>query len=278
MSDCLSVTVITSIETRLNAATAMISVRMMNIMRFSICTAANQLRFSADQSRTSVSPPAARQVGRRSPAPTSCRVVFSRTPLTPSTRNSVRRRRCSSAPGSNCRIRSVRNRRCDHGQLAQARHHAGRRGSALRRDQGELRSPRSIRSWSRQLAPIARRTRPGAESASIAGRRPGGSRRPRGSSAGSMPRTRRRARICSGSASPGRRRRARRPITCGWRRACVEHSPASPSSAAPGEHLDVREHRQHPVAHFLLESVHHRQHDDQRGDAQRDTRPPRARR
>ena len=52
MSGCLSVTVITSIDTRLNAATAMISVRMMNIMRFSICTAANQLRFSRDQSRT----------------------------------------------------------------------------------------------------------------------------------------------------------------------------------------------------------------------------------
>ena len=36
------------------------------------------------------------------------------------------------------------------------------------------------------------------------------------------------------------------------------------------EHLHVREHRQHPVAHFLLEAVHHRQHDDQRGDAERD--------
>ena len=44
MSACLSVTVITSVETRLNAATATISVRMMNIRRFSTCTAANQLR------------------------------------------------------------------------------------------------------------------------------------------------------------------------------------------------------------------------------------------
>ena len=51
MSACLSVTVITSVDTRLNAATAMISVRMMNIMRFSICTAANQVLFCCDQSR-----------------------------------------------------------------------------------------------------------------------------------------------------------------------------------------------------------------------------------
>jgi len=36
MSGCLSVTTITRVETRLNAATAMMSVRMMNIMRFSI--------------------------------------------------------------------------------------------------------------------------------------------------------------------------------------------------------------------------------------------------
>ena len=40
--------------------------------------------------------------------------------------------------------------------------------------------------------------------------------------------------------------------------------------AAGVAHLDVRDHRQHPVAHFLLEAVHHRQHDDQRGDAERD--------
>ena len=52
MSARLSVTVITSMDTRLNAATAMISARMMNIMRFSTCTAANHTRFSSDQSRT----------------------------------------------------------------------------------------------------------------------------------------------------------------------------------------------------------------------------------
>ena len=57
MSDCLSVTVITSVETRLNAATAMISVRMMNISRFSTCTASNQLRLVRVQSRTTTSGP-----------------------------------------------------------------------------------------------------------------------------------------------------------------------------------------------------------------------------
>ena len=56
MSACLSVTVITSVETRLNAATAMIRVRMMNIIFFSVCTAANQVAFAIDQSRTTSSP------------------------------------------------------------------------------------------------------------------------------------------------------------------------------------------------------------------------------
>ena len=53
MSARLSVTVITSVDTRLNAATATISVRMMNIRRFSTWTAANQLRLVRVQSRTS---------------------------------------------------------------------------------------------------------------------------------------------------------------------------------------------------------------------------------
>ena len=42
-SACLSRTVMTSVDTRLNAATAMIIARMMNIMRFCDCTAANQM-------------------------------------------------------------------------------------------------------------------------------------------------------------------------------------------------------------------------------------------
>ncbi|MCY1530400.1 hypothetical protein D9M68_655850 [compost metagenome] len=36
--------------------------------------------------------------------------------------------------------------------------------------------------------------------------------------------------------------------------------------------LNVRQHRQHAVAHFFLETIHDRQHDDQGGDAQRDAR------
>jgi len=51
MSACLSLTVMTSVDTRLNAATAMIRVRMMNIMRFCEPTAANQMLFTCDQSR-----------------------------------------------------------------------------------------------------------------------------------------------------------------------------------------------------------------------------------
>ncbi len=36
------------------------------------------------------------------------------------------------------------------------------------------------------------------------------------------------------------------------------------------EHLDMRQHRQHAVAHVFLEAVHHRQHHDQRSHAQGD--------
>ena len=51
MSARLSCTVITRVETRLKAATATMSVRMMNIMRFSSCTAENQVLFCCVQSR-----------------------------------------------------------------------------------------------------------------------------------------------------------------------------------------------------------------------------------
>ena len=36
--------------------------------------------------------------------------------------------------------------------------------------------------------------------------------------------------------------------------------------------LNVRNHGKHAVAHFLLEAVHHREHDDERGNAKRDGR------
>ena len=57
ISACLSVTVITSVLTRLKAATATISVKMMNISRFSICTAWNQLRLVRVQSLTRTADP-----------------------------------------------------------------------------------------------------------------------------------------------------------------------------------------------------------------------------
>ena len=71
MSACLSVTVITSVETRLNAATATISVRMMNIMRFSICTAREPGAVLRVQSRISELGAAAlsRQLARHVAAP-----------------------------------------------------------------------------------------------------------------------------------------------------------------------------------------------------------------
>ena len=50
MSACLSVTSITSVETMLNAATATISSRMMNITRFSISTARKKLAWLRVQS------------------------------------------------------------------------------------------------------------------------------------------------------------------------------------------------------------------------------------
>ena len=61
MSARLSCTVMTSVLTRLKAATATMRVRMMAIMRFSICTAAYQVRFWRGQSsskRRPVSVPA----------------------------------------------------------------------------------------------------------------------------------------------------------------------------------------------------------------------------
>jgi hypothetical protein len=88
----LSVTVITSVLTRLKAATATISVRMMNISRFSICTASYQLRLVRVQSRTmhAGAPWLSLQVvadgaGACTSARRSC------TPVGPSTRNRARR-------------------------------------------------------------------------------------------------------------------------------------------------------------------------------------------
>ncbi len=110
MSASLSRTLMTSDDTRLNAATATISARMMNIIRFSTCTAANQLLFCCVQSRTStssfsvaaslrVTSGACLHVGELEP---DAGVV-----VEPVERS--RRRRCRSARAS-CRIRSDRSR------------------------------------------------------------------------------------------------------------------------------------------------------------------------
>ena len=47
-------------------------------------------------------------------------------------------------------------------------------------------------------------------------------------------------------------------------------APVDEAGTAGVAQLDVGDHRQHPVAHFLLEAVHDRQDDDQRGDAEGD--------
>ncbi len=60
MSDCLSVTTMTRVETTLNAATATISVRMMNITRFSTSTALKKFAWLRVQSLMKTSPPIAR--------------------------------------------------------------------------------------------------------------------------------------------------------------------------------------------------------------------------
>jgi hypothetical protein len=47
-------------------------------------------------------------------------------------------------------------------------------------------------------------------------------------------------------------------------------APVGQRAAAGVVQLDVRDDAQHAIAHFLLKAVHHRQHDDQRRDAERD--------
>ena len=88
MSACLSVTVITRVDTRLKAATATMSVRMMNISRFSTCTASNQLRLVRVQSRTLTCGPS---VAASSSATCRARCTSARrscTPVGPATRKS----------------------------------------------------------------------------------------------------------------------------------------------------------------------------------------------
>ena len=84
MSACLSVTTMTCAETMLNAATATISVRMMNITRFSIATARKKLAWSSVQSRNSVSTGSVRNNSRATAGAANMSSSLSRTPLTAS--------------------------------------------------------------------------------------------------------------------------------------------------------------------------------------------------
>ena len=86
MSACLSVTSITCAETMLNAATATISVRMMNITRFSIATARKKLAWLRVQSRSSASIGSVRERSRATAGAAKRSSSFRRTPDTPSTR------------------------------------------------------------------------------------------------------------------------------------------------------------------------------------------------
>jgi hypothetical protein len=134
MSDCLSVTVITSVDTRLKAATATISVRMMNISRFSICTASYQLRLVRVQSRTSM-------LGPR----LACNVLAHEARIVHIGQTQLHTGRAFHAEQARCVVQ------VDQGQgavvfvvahvehahqreLLQARHHASRRGLAAGRD------------------------------------------------------------------------------------------------------------------------------------------------
>ncbi len=134
MSARLSVTVITSVETRLNAATATISVRMMNISRFSTCTASNQLRLVRVQSRTST--PAPRRCC--SSAPTSRACCRSLQPQLHAGRpvEAEQARRVVEVDQRQAvvvfEVAGVEG--ADDGELLQARHHAGRRDLSARRD------------------------------------------------------------------------------------------------------------------------------------------------
>ena len=86
MSACLSVTTITCAETMLNAATATISVRMMNITRFSIATARKKLAWLRVQSRTSASGGSVRDSSAATPGAANMSSSLRRTPLALSSR------------------------------------------------------------------------------------------------------------------------------------------------------------------------------------------------
>ena len=266
MSARLSVTVMTSVETRLKAATATISARIRKSMRFWICTDSNHWRFVRVQSRTNI-PGRVRQPGRAS---------------SPATSRSARRS-CNAAgplaPKSACASAQHQGQRAVVLEVAglegaghRQRHHARRAAGARRIGQHQRDTLAAFApSWRASSAPSSTSPRPGlqppAACRAVAARdrtprprAPGRCRAPAPAAA------RRRAR-----AAPARRRRApRRPPAGGAARLRRGGAPVGQRAALGVVDLHVGDHREHAVAHLLAEAVHHRQHDDQRRHAQRD--------
>ena len=84
MSACLSVTTMTSVDTMLKAATATISVRMMNIIFFSSATARKKFAFIIVQSRSCASTRSLPASSRATRGAANRSSSFSRTPDTSS--------------------------------------------------------------------------------------------------------------------------------------------------------------------------------------------------
>ena len=169
MSACLSVTSITSVETMLNAATATISSRMMNITLFSIWTARKKLAWLRVQSETNRSAPSFAISSRATARAANRSSSFRRTPDTASP---IWNSRCASSRCTSASPESYSNMPTsnmpDHGELLQPRQHAGRRHQSLRRDQRHLVAGAARRA----RAPVPRPERCRIPRATSASRRP----------------------------------------------------------------------------------------------------------
>ena len=159
----------------------------------------------------------------------------------------------------------------DHRHLLEARHDAGRRDLPAGRDQRDGVAGAHAQA-ARQLRRRARcRTSPAPAAPACPAPWSAARSVTCGSRAGSMPRT-----MAPRMSSPRASRdcaatKGAAPTTSGFARASRSVRCTSGSTPPPGPvDLDVRDDAQHAVAHFLLEAVHHRQHDDQRSHAQRD--------
>ena len=271
MSACLSVTTITCAETMLNAATATISVRMMNITRFSICHRAEEVRVAAR-------PVADLGVDAAACATSSRATARRREQVVELQPHAARRRRRGTAAArprcgrarARCRTRTCRSRRCRRRWKLLTRGSVpagvtvpcGVIATTCRRRAGRARA--------RARAPSTMPNSPGFRSASAPRRMCAPMSATASSRAGSMPRTTtpRLASPTDSIACP--RTYGAAAFTRGLRRAPARDAP--PSRRARGmpriSMCDATDRMR--VAQLLLEPVHHRQHDDQRGDAERD--------